>query len=462
MTNAIAFIAGLALSLFIGLPTLPQENVGATLPQSVAVFETSLQSPLASSGDGMTLTANAIRGGGALSGYNCFTIDEGSAQAEFVCGTVSGTSVTDMIRGVSPSTGTTTVAALQFAHRRGANVKITDFPVIQILRAQANGQETFPNQIYYDERVLITSGSPTTTIPTKWYVDNSVSAGAADANESTRGIIEIATALEAASSTSIGGTGARLVIPSSVASDTPSSVCTLTPCVPVTKYGVGKLLTEWFSSSLEYVFGGMVATNSTSTNATSTSFATGANFTWNTVKLRLGTTGPSASSTVLTFNTSGFGSFNHPPKLVADGTPYGSTSNASSTVYTYKIPAGQLAVTDGIRIRAQALSVSNGEKTWDIGFGTGSATSSLISRGLDNGAANTVHTIEAEFFNANSASTQWGIGQFFSAGTSITASTTATSFNTAAATYISFTVRNTANDGDSVQFTGISIEKLTQ
>lgn len=136
----------------------PQElNVGAELPDAPALFETSLAAPITATADSFTLTSNTVRGGGSLSGYNCFTIDEGSAQAEFVCGTASSTSVTGVTRGISPSDGTTAVAALQFAHRRGASVKITDFPIIQILRNQNNGEATFENALRYAGSVVPSS-----------------------------------------------------------------------------------------------------------------------------------------------------------------------------------------------------------------------------------------------------------------------------------------------------------------
>ncbi len=101
----------------------------------------------------MTLNANSVRGGSSLSGTQCFTIDEGSAQREDVCGTVSGTSVSSLVRGVDPLTGTTTNATLQFQHRRGAQVKITDFPLIQIMRNQLAGSETIPRPITYTSGV---------------------------------------------------------------------------------------------------------------------------------------------------------------------------------------------------------------------------------------------------------------------------------------------------------------------
>jgi hypothetical protein len=124
--------------------------VGATLPQATGVFETSLATPITSTATTMTLTENAVRGGGSLAGYTCFTLDEGTAQAEVVCGTVSSTTVSSMVRGISYADGISSVTANKFSHRRGANVKITDFPILQILKAQNNGDETFPNPLKYD------------------------------------------------------------------------------------------------------------------------------------------------------------------------------------------------------------------------------------------------------------------------------------------------------------------------
>jgi hypothetical protein len=68
-----------------------------------------------------------VRGGTALSGFNCFTLDEGRTDMEYVSGTVSGTTVSSLTRGIDPVTATTTNATVQFAHCEGANVKTTDF-----------------------------------------------------------------------------------------------------------------------------------------------------------------------------------------------------------------------------------------------------------------------------------------------------------------------------------------------
>lgn len=209
--------------LALSLTGTPDARLGATLPSATAVFETSLASPITSSATSMTLASNSVRGGGSISGYNCFTIDEGSSQAETVCGTVADTAVTSMTRGISQSTGTTTVSALQFSHRRGANVKITDFPLIQILKAQNNGEDTFPNPITYDSGVSSAEVAVNNkNLASVEYV-NSLSFGAIPAaSETASGFVELATATESASSTS-SGSAARLVLPASNATSTYNS-----------------------------------------------------------------------------------------------------------------------------------------------------------------------------------------------------------------------------------------------
>src|SRR5205085_7408545 len=156
----------------------PQPNLGVALPSGTAVFETSLASRISSSDTSMTLVSTSTRGGGSLSGYQCFTIDEGRTDAEYVCGTLtSAKTVTGLTRGLDPLTGTSTNATLQFAHRVGANVKITDFPLIAIMRAMLNGSDTIPNLLTYANTVLIGAGSATTTLATKYYVDQGLASG---------------------------------------------------------------------------------------------------------------------------------------------------------------------------------------------------------------------------------------------------------------------------------------------
>jgi hypothetical protein len=115
-----AFIGGLAAS---PQPQPQDSNLGVALPSGVAAFETSLQNRISSTDTSMLLVSTSTRGGGSLSGYQCFTIDEGRSDAEYVCGTLtSAKTVTSLERGLDPLTGTTTNSSLKFAHRVGANV----------------------------------------------------------------------------------------------------------------------------------------------------------------------------------------------------------------------------------------------------------------------------------------------------------------------------------------------------
>lgn len=154
----------LAISAWFNPTPEPPPAVGTALPEAVAVFETSLAAPITANATTMTLTSNSIRGGGSLSGFNCFTIDEGSAQAEYVCGTVATTTVTGLTRGISPADGITEDTDLQFSHRRGANVKITDFPIIQRLKLQNNGEGTFENALSYATGVTPTGNNHLTDV----------------------------------------------------------------------------------------------------------------------------------------------------------------------------------------------------------------------------------------------------------------------------------------------------------
>lgn len=136
-----------------------EQPLGVALPSGTALFETSLAAPITNTAVTMTLVSNTVRGGGTLSGYQCFTLSEGTAQTEYVCGTVTGTTVSGLERGLSPSDGVTSVSSLQFSHRRGASVKITDFPLIQRLRSQAAGSGTYEAVLQYAPGVTPTGGS---------------------------------------------------------------------------------------------------------------------------------------------------------------------------------------------------------------------------------------------------------------------------------------------------------------
>src|SRR6266550_2984652 len=156
-------LLGICALIFVTALALYAVQASAvTLPQGTAIFETSLTSRISSSDTSMTLVSTSTASGEVLpNGFHCYTIDEGRTDAEYVCGTLTAAkTVTGLTRGVSYLTGTTSVSLNQHTHRVGANVKITDYPLLQILRAILNGNDFLPNLLRYVSGTDCTVSSP--------------------------------------------------------------------------------------------------------------------------------------------------------------------------------------------------------------------------------------------------------------------------------------------------------------
>jgi len=261
MTTILTALGAGIVAIGIGIATLfgysPQPQLAATIPVTPAVFSTSLATSITSTATSMTLVSGTDKAGTALSGYICFTLDEGTSLEEFACGTASSTAVTAMIRGVDPIDGDLEVTALKKAHRRGASVKVTTYPITGILARILNGDETIPNAISYATSTagFITSAAQLTH---KAYVDGVAVAGASNADTSTKGIVEIATTAEVASGTTTGGTGAVLVPPASMFSSTTASLT----LVPVTQ-STGKLKQAWLDLTEVFSFSAISSASTT-------------------------------------------------------------------------------------------------------------------------------------------------------------------------------------------------------
>lgn len=174
IASSIIVLGGFALtSLTEGF-----ESAGADIPTPVASFTTSLQSSISSSATTMTLTSFETDDGTDLTEGTIygFTIDEGTANEEYVVGTATTSNqIINMSRGVSVITGNTEVTALKKAHRRGASVKITDAPVLLVLARIINGDESLPNLLTYTSTSTPTQA---TDLVHKQYVLDVVNGGA--------------------------------------------------------------------------------------------------------------------------------------------------------------------------------------------------------------------------------------------------------------------------------------------
>ncbi len=106
------------------------------------------------------------------------------------------------------------------------------------------------------------------------YVNSVVAAGAANASETVKGIIQLATGAQAALGTSLGTTGARLALGNNLATSTPTASCT-SGCIPVAVNSkISQLfldLTQAFTfSGLNTFTAGFLSTASSTITATTT------------------------------------------------------------------------------------------------------------------------------------------------------------------------------------------------
>ena len=198
-------------------------------------------SGVSSSATSFTLTSLTIPQNGYkiqdsdLSATFYVTIEPGNRTRQEVvsCTTVvqnaAGTAtLSGCTRGLSPITPYTASSTLQFAHAGGTSVIFSDPPnVFNEFYALGNIATSTNYLVFSSTTPPHYDMSPTfanfasTTLADKRYVDSVVSAGASDADESTKGLVELATGAESASSTITGGTSARLVPSNTYATSSP-------------------------------------------------------------------------------------------------------------------------------------------------------------------------------------------------------------------------------------------------
>lgn len=375
------------------------DALGASLaiPSVVALFETTLASAISSAATSMTLTSATDKTGTALaSSTYAFIIDENSSSEEMVLADCTGTACVRITRGINPITGTSTTASLQKAHRRGASVKITDGPQLMILSRIINGNGTVPNTLHYAS-TLSGISADTTAIPDVNYVNSVAIAGASNGSETTKGIIQLATALQAASSTSLGSTGAALVQASIYATDTPQRGCAVgytatagAGCSVIASLS-GKIKQVWIDLTEAFTFTGAITipASDTTTHA----------ITLNSVAYKWPVSQNAASSTVLSTNGSGTLSWVAQPisqKALVTGSTLVTSGTSSTTLATYLIPANTLnGSSNWLKVQGYISSGSGSNCYWETRFGNGSATTSMISIGVGGNPFLVMSTIDS-------------------------------------------------------------------
>lgn len=244
------------------------------------------------------------------------TIEPGSVtKKEFISFTgfsYSGNRATlsGVTRGLEFNYPYTASTTLQQSHGGGAKAIISNPPQLynQLAVKQNNesitGTWSFSSTSVprYDlsptSHILGTYVSTTSELASIDYVNAVAFSSAPNANTTTKGIIEIATSLEAASSSSAGSTGATLVIPASSATDTPTQSTASASRVVMSDL-TGYIKQRWLDLTQHFSFSSIFATNASTTNATTTNLTASGTVDFSGASVS-GITGMYATTTVYT------------------------------------------------------------------------------------------------------------------------------------------------------------------
>lgn len=305
------------------------------------------------------------------------------------------TGITDNGDGTATLTGLTrnllskypyTTAGTGRTHGSGATVVFGNNPQLYgRLAAPENVQTWTAVQTYASTSAPRYDADPGaaffTTAPTTVFVNlaqltRTSIAGATNASISLQGLLQVATPIQAASSTALGSSGAYLALTSSIA----TSTCQTATSSVITAQTSGKIATTCLDLAAAYTWSGrqIFGTASTTFNATtsiaaSTSsplFLNGISYAFQSVR--------AASSTILMEN--GLGSPIFSPsyaRLICSSiTDVGNTGTASTTVLSCTLPAGVLTPTGVLHIHGN-YDTFGIEAANTFGFGVQTASTPL-------------------------------------------------------------------------------------
>ena len=193
-----------------------------TLSSSMTATQTTLPVSKVTTKDNHTLTM------GDLGSKVFFVIEPGSRKEEIVMATgISGTTWTNLVRGLAfYGTSTVSVAANRYTHNSGSTVVMSNVHYATDESVDKDSNETIAGLKTFSTLPQIgTYAAPTDDkeFSPKKYVDDVISAGAPDATLTVKGLLEVATGAEIASTTPIGGggTSAPLALTTGYATSSP-------------------------------------------------------------------------------------------------------------------------------------------------------------------------------------------------------------------------------------------------
>ena len=155
------------------------------------------------------------------------TIEPGAVKEEIVaCTGISGLTFTGCTRGLAfHGTSTASVAANAKSHQSGSSVILSNVHYVYNKFVNVDDSQTIDGVKTFTSRPTSTT-SPASSldqIATIKDIMTATTTGGVNATPTIKGISQIATGIQAASSTAVGSTGANLVIPTSITTSTAGS-----------------------------------------------------------------------------------------------------------------------------------------------------------------------------------------------------------------------------------------------
>lgn len=354
-----------SVAMLFGTHSAPPQSFGSYNPTGGGTYR--IQSSVSSSAATITLTSfkEPVSGIAYTMTYLNSSIEYGTLEPqtstkEFISftGITQNSDGSAMLTGVTRGLGFsypyTSSTTLQQTHPAQSIFILSNPPQLTNQYANKSNNETISGDWLVPDPVNSTS------VANREYVDGKIFGGIGNASETATGTVEIATQLEAASST-MNGTLGRLAIPSSLSTSTRNSN-TASLVVPVTKNN-GRIDNSFIDPSQSLQLGSTTFTFPSSIGA---------------------------SSTVMVTNGSGALTNAYTPGLIYNTNNANITNSGGSTttVFTLVLPAASIASTTSLDLTI-GVSGSSDDCLWQYGLGTGSATTSIAYlRGSANGSGN--------------------------------------------------------------------------
>lgn len=208
------------------------------------------------------------------------TLEPGSSnRQEFISFTgvtqnADGTAtLTGLARGIEPISPYTASTTLRFAHAGGTTLILSNDPAFQAEVARRRNDESILGLWTFSSTTIpILDAAVTATtseqFATKRYVDNVAVQGSATSSEAVGGIVELATALEQASTTDLG-VNQPTVLQSKYATSSPDAACdssgTAGALCNIIATNAGKLKQAWLDLTENFTWSGIHTFNATTT-----------------------------------------------------------------------------------------------------------------------------------------------------------------------------------------------------